>query len=188
MRCWHGYLLERSANSLHMVQLMSLPPHQLRFRKIQNGLLFWYRLTQVVPDKGSQNSCTCLNHKKKWSMIVIQRQLIADRDQFSSAAQWLRDALPNVSSGLSMCDTSVTFSHSRDSCRATTCNRRHHRVGARPLQQCLFAVRQHTVDEPPRDLVLTVQRWPRSVYCLVDHDRIILPVIRSRSNCDPGKP
>ena len=28
MRCWHGYLcLERGANDLHMVQLMSLPPH-----------------------------------------------------------------------------------------------------------------------------------------------------------------
>ena len=53
MRCWHGYLLEQSANSLHMVQLMSLPPHHLCFSKIQNGLSFWYRLTRVVPDKES---------------------------------------------------------------------------------------------------------------------------------------
>jgi len=53
MRCWRGYLLEWSANSLHMVQLMLLPPHHVCFSKIQNGLSFWYRLTWVVPDKGS---------------------------------------------------------------------------------------------------------------------------------------
>ena len=29
MRCWRGYLLQQSANSLHMVQLMPLPPHHL---------------------------------------------------------------------------------------------------------------------------------------------------------------
>ena len=33
-------------------QLMPLPPHHLCFSKIQNGLSFWNRLTQVVPDKG----------------------------------------------------------------------------------------------------------------------------------------
>ena len=38
---------ERSANSLHMVQLMPLPPHHVCFSKIQNGLPL------VVPDKGS---------------------------------------------------------------------------------------------------------------------------------------
>ena len=52
LRCWCGYLLERSANSFHMVQLMPLPPHYVGFSKIQNGLSFWYRLTRVVPDKG----------------------------------------------------------------------------------------------------------------------------------------
>ena len=31
MRRWRGYLLERSANSLHMVQLMPLPPHHACF-------------------------------------------------------------------------------------------------------------------------------------------------------------
>ena len=53
MRCWRGYLLERSANSLHMVQLMALPSHHVCFSKIKNGLSFWYRLTWIVPDKGS---------------------------------------------------------------------------------------------------------------------------------------
>ena len=56
MRRWHGYPLEWSANSLHMVQLMPLLPHHLCFSKIQNGLS-WYWLTRVVPDKGSQNGC-----------------------------------------------------------------------------------------------------------------------------------
>ena len=44
--------LEQSANSLHMVQLMPLPPHHVFFSKIHNGFSFWYRLTRVVPDKG----------------------------------------------------------------------------------------------------------------------------------------
>jgi len=40
MSCWHGYLLERSANRWHMVQLMPLPRHHVCFSKIQNGLSF----------------------------------------------------------------------------------------------------------------------------------------------------
>ena len=58
MRCWHGYLLERVANSLHMVQLMPLSPHHLCFSRIQNGLSFWYRLTWIVPNKGSYSGCS----------------------------------------------------------------------------------------------------------------------------------
>ena len=60
MRCWRGYLLQRSANSLHMVQLMPLPPHHVCFSKIQNGFSFWYRLTWVVPDKESYNGYNSL--------------------------------------------------------------------------------------------------------------------------------
>ena len=40
--------LERAANDLHMVQLMPLPPIVFCFIKIQNGLPFRLRLTQVV--------------------------------------------------------------------------------------------------------------------------------------------
>jgi len=39
--------LERGANDLYMVQLMSLPPHHL-FIKFQIGLTFVVLLTQVV--------------------------------------------------------------------------------------------------------------------------------------------
>ena len=52
--------LERSANDLHMVQLMPLPPHHLCFSTIQNGLSFWYRPTQVVQEKRPLNNCGCV--------------------------------------------------------------------------------------------------------------------------------
>ena len=43
--------LERSANNLHMIQLMSLPPIISCFIKIQNGSAFLYWLPQVVLEK-----------------------------------------------------------------------------------------------------------------------------------------
>ena len=48
-----AWLFSGAKCSLHMVQLMPLRPHHVCFSKIQNGLSFWYRLTWVVPDKGS---------------------------------------------------------------------------------------------------------------------------------------
>jgi len=48
--------LERGAD-LHMAQLMPLPLTVSYFNKIQLGLPFWYRLTRVVPEKGSLNGC-----------------------------------------------------------------------------------------------------------------------------------
>jgi len=44
--------LECGANDFHMVQLMPLPPIISCISKIQNGLPFWCRLTQVVLEKG----------------------------------------------------------------------------------------------------------------------------------------
>ena len=41
--------LERSANDLHMVQLMPLPPHHLCFSKIQNGMLSRILLVSAYP-------------------------------------------------------------------------------------------------------------------------------------------
>jgi len=43
--------LRRDAD-LHKAQLMPLPLTVSCFTKIQIGFTFWYRLTQVVPDKG----------------------------------------------------------------------------------------------------------------------------------------
>jgi len=52
--------LERGAY-LHMAQLMPLPLAVSCSSKIQIGFLpFWYRLTRVVPDKGSLNGCVCV--------------------------------------------------------------------------------------------------------------------------------
>ena len=45
VRYWHGYL----SGSRCMVQLIPLAPHH---HKLQNGLPFWCRLTQVVLEKG----------------------------------------------------------------------------------------------------------------------------------------
>ena len=53
--------LEQSANDLHMVRLMPLPPHHLCFSKIQNSLSFWYRPTQVVLEKKAvKQLCVCV--------------------------------------------------------------------------------------------------------------------------------
>ena len=50
--------LEQGAD-LHMAQLMPLPLAVSCFSKIQIGLPFWYRLTQVVLYKGPLNVCVC---------------------------------------------------------------------------------------------------------------------------------
>jgi len=50
--------LERGAD-LHMAQLM---PLALTVSSVKSRLVlpFWYRLTQVVPDKGPLNECVCV--------------------------------------------------------------------------------------------------------------------------------
>ena len=58
----HTSRLERGAD-LHMAQLMPLPLTVCCFSKIQIGLLFWYRLTWVVPEKGPLNVCVCVRLK-----------------------------------------------------------------------------------------------------------------------------
>jgi len=44
---------------LHVAQLMPLPLTISCSNKSRLVLLFWYRLTQVVPDKGPLNGCCC---------------------------------------------------------------------------------------------------------------------------------
>jgi len=51
VKCWVVICPERTANDLHIVQLMPLPPHHLLLLKIQNGLLLWCLLTQIVREK-----------------------------------------------------------------------------------------------------------------------------------------
>ena len=73
MRCWRGYLLERSANGLHMVQLIPLPAHHVCFRKIQNGLSFWYRLTWVVTAKGRETVVlVVVDMTVLWTIMLLE--------------------------------------------------------------------------------------------------------------------
>jgi len=45
---------------LHMAQLMPLLSLSLASVKSRLVLPFWYRLTQVVPEKGPLNGCVCV--------------------------------------------------------------------------------------------------------------------------------
>ena len=56
--------LEQGAD-LHTAQLMPMPLAVSCFSKMQIGLPFWYRLTQVVLDKGLLNGCVCVFSKKR---------------------------------------------------------------------------------------------------------------------------
>jgi len=58
MGCWHGYVSEAGCRFVHMAQLMPLPLTISCFSKSRLVLPFWYRLTQVVPDKGLLNGCS----------------------------------------------------------------------------------------------------------------------------------
>jgi len=51
--------LEQCAD-LHVAQLMLLPLTVFCLIEFQMVLLFWYRLTWVVPDKGPLNGCVCV--------------------------------------------------------------------------------------------------------------------------------
>ena len=51
--------LEQGADS-HRAQLMLLPLTVSCFSKSRLVFPFWYRLTQVVPDKGPLHGCVCV--------------------------------------------------------------------------------------------------------------------------------
>ena len=80
--------LERDAD-LHIAQLMPPPLTVSCFSKIQIGfLLFWYRLTRVVPDKGPLNVCVCV--------VVLVRFSLFN----ANVTDWLEEYL---GSDLSLC-------------------------------------------------------------------------------------
>ena len=51
--------LERGAD-MHMAQLMPLPLMSLASVTSRLVVLFWYQLTQVVPEEGPLNGCVTL--------------------------------------------------------------------------------------------------------------------------------
>jgi len=93
--------LERGANDLHMVQLMPLPPIISCSSKIQNGLPFWCRLTQVVLEKRLLNGC---------SVVVV---VVSSNSSISLDCVW------NISCGC--CRTVHSMLHGYDACREFLC-------------------------------------------------------------------
>ena len=88
MRCWRGYLLQRSANDL----MMPLPPHHVCFSEMQNGLSFWHRLTRVVPDKGSSNGCSSSSSSMQTSPFCsVRRQTRLRRYTHTTSRRRIQD-------------------------------------------------------------------------------------------------
>ena len=79
MRCM-VICLEQSANDLHMVRLIPLLPHHLCLSKIQKGLSFRYRPTQIVLEKRLLNDCVCVifYHTSKEENAVSSMTLTGD--------------------------------------------------------------------------------------------------------------
>jgi len=50
--------LEQGADDLHIIDLMTCHPIISCCSKIENGLPFWCRLTQVVLEKSQLNGCS----------------------------------------------------------------------------------------------------------------------------------
>ena len=68
--CWGMVIcLERGADFL-VAQLMPLPLTVSCFSKVQIGLLFWYRLTWVVPEKGPLNRCVYRSTCISWHLLL----------------------------------------------------------------------------------------------------------------------
>ena len=62
--------LERGAD-VHMAQLMPLPLTVFCFSKIQIGLPFYYRLTQVDPDRGPLKGHVCVCVFRSLSVCLL---------------------------------------------------------------------------------------------------------------------
>jgi len=66
---WLSVWTLQQCAELHMAQLM--PLHSLSLSSVKSRLVlsFWYRLTQVVLDKGPLNGCVCV-------CVVVKKKLI----------------------------------------------------------------------------------------------------------------
>jgi len=77
--------LERGAD-LHMAKLMPLPLTISCFSKIQIGFRpFWYRQTQVVPEKGPLNGCVCMWKENTIITLVLLFYCIATKIEKKSS-------------------------------------------------------------------------------------------------------
>ena len=60
MRCWRGYLSGAKCKWLAYGPADATATPLSRLQKIQNGLSFWHRSTQVVLEKRPLNDCVCV--------------------------------------------------------------------------------------------------------------------------------
>jgi len=92
MRCDAGVVvcLERGADDLHMVQLISLPPIISCFIKIQNGLPLCCRLTQIVPEKRPLNGWNSYNKDRLEHYAQRCGMLRDDTKRYGSVADRYR--------------------------------------------------------------------------------------------------
>ena len=77
MRCWRGCLPEARCKRSAYGSADATHPVISCFSKIQNGLSFWYRPTQVVLKKSPLNDCVCVwrsqrQHFELWPWKSIQ--------------------------------------------------------------------------------------------------------------------
>ena len=73
---------------LHMAQLMPLPLTISCSSKSRLVLPFWYRLTQVVPDKGLLNGCSS-SHKCLINTLVFIHQILLHAGLYSPWENYL---------------------------------------------------------------------------------------------------
>jgi len=89
--------LERGADCLRTVQLMPLPsqtPSSLASFKSRLVLPFWYRLTQVVPEKRSLHGCSSSSSSSEYSAVISKLvQKLSDTAVMQSAIKSLTHRL-----------------------------------------------------------------------------------------------
>jgi len=83
--------LRRGAD-LHMAELMPLPLTVSCSSKSRMVLPFWYRLTQVAPDKGLLNGCCCCCNRLDDAIPVTQQTV---PKYWDNSKYWLHPFLVN---------------------------------------------------------------------------------------------
>ena len=71
MRCWHGYLSEAKWKWLAYCPADATATPSYLLQKIQNGLSFWYRPTQVVLEKRPLNDCVCVCMQCSYVIMMV---------------------------------------------------------------------------------------------------------------------
>ena len=110
--------LERGAD-LYMTQLMPLPLTVSCFSKIEIVLPLWYRITQVVQDKGLLNGCVCVCHSHNSGYKIARCDMVSHSHSHKShnCAQCLMHGWKTKLSQAGSHHSNLPHSH-RSTCRA----------------------------------------------------------------------